>query len=419
MPSQANGAALGNQKVGERGLLDPRPRAWDLAAMLRRASFGLLLLSTACTRVPADVSDPDSNAAGPTAAEAAASDDPISSECKSAELMSCADSCSDSECMQWCAGQSCAATIVSLKSCMDEAERRLEVENPAPPLDYETFDDGEGGYTVPTAESLDRQAEWEATQEGSLAEHWAANCESTCAARVVAPSEGPSFCVDWRASYYAWTRISTPPPEPSKEQGLLGAVASMGMLGMMSIGSAMWLDGTLATRYEDRHVVALAQMVSHAGHGLADAESCVPNLDQNGREYFITLQLDKNGAVQATEVAENPSEGDCVANVVADALTLPVRVARDFPVLEVRVLVKPIANWGGFDHDQDYGFGSGDTEVYDWDDGEGLGGAGYGEGGGGASGWGYGGGGAVDLGGYGNGGGELDTVEMPEESETD
>lgn len=387
--------------------------------MLRRASFGLLLLSTACTRVPADVSDPDSDskAAEPIAAERAASEDPISSECKSAELMSCVDSCQDSECMQWCAGQSCAATIVSLKSCMDEAERRLEVENPVPPLDYETFDDGEGGYTMPTAEALDRQAEWEATQEGTLAEHWAANCESTCAARVVAPSEGPSFCEDWQTSYYAWTRISTPPPEPSKEQSLLGAVASMGTLGLLSIGSAMWLDGALAARYEDRHVVALAQMISHAGHGLADAESCVPNLDQNGREYFITLQLDKNGAVQATEVQENPSEGDCVANVVADALTLPVRVARDFPVLEVRVMVRPLANWGG-----GYGFGSGDTEIYDWGDVEGLGSVGHGEGedgGGGLSGWGYGGGGAVDLGLGGSGGSELDTVEMPEETETD
>jgi hypothetical protein len=316
--------------------------------------------------------------------------------------------------MQWCAGQSCAATIVSLKSCMDEAEQRLAVENPAPPLEYQTLDDGDGEpYTIPTAESLDRQAEWEATQDGTLAEHWAAKCESTCAARVVAPGEGPSFCEDWRASYYAWTRISTPPPEPSENQGLLGAVASMGMLGMMSIGSAMWLDGTLATRYEDRHVAALAQMVSHAGHGLTDAESCVPNLDQNGREYFITLQLDKNGAVQATEVQENPSEGDCVANVVADALTLPVRVAREFAVLEVRVMVKPIANWGG-----GYGFGSGDSELNDWGDVEGLGSVGHGEGGGG-SGWGYGGGGAIDLGVGGHGGGELDPVEMPEETDPD
>ena len=38
----------------------------------------------------------------------------------------------------------------------------------------------------------------------------------------------------------------------------------------------------------------------------------------------------------------DPDGGDCVANAVASALTLPVRVARDYPQLEVRVLVKPL-----------------------------------------------------------------------------
>ena len=85
--------------------------------MHRRVSFGLLLLASACARVPADVSSPNAEiAVTPTASEPQASAGPIASDCKGTELSICAGSCHDAACLEWCAGQSCVATIESLWS---------------------------------------------------------------------------------------------------------------------------------------------------------------------------------------------------------------------------------------------------------------------------------------------------------------
>jgi hypothetical protein len=387
--------------------------------MRRRVCFGLLLLSSACTRVPADVSSPEGEAtAASPSGKARASEEPISSDCKSAELITCTDSCHDSACLEWCAGESCVATIVSLESCMAEAEDRFAAEQPPPPVEYETITDDAGeSYNQPTGESVERQYEWEAAHDSALSEHWTTTCESTCSARVAAPSDdGPSFCADWSSSYYAWGRLTQPPPEP-KSFGLLN-MGAVSMFGALSFGSTIWLEGELA-QSADPHVSALMYMLSRAGRELQDAESCVPDLDQNGREFSLALQLDPNGAVRAADVRDEQSEtGDCVANVVASTLTLPVRVARDYPQLDVRVLVKPVPNFGGFDYGLE---GLGEADNYDWGD---IGNTAEETSGWGLRGSGAGGGGGYGGGGYGGGGGSIDVgdiepPEPPDESEGD
>jgi hypothetical protein len=249
--------------------------------LIRRAWLGLLLLASACTRAPAGTGLPEPP--------------PISSECKSAELSICVDSCRDAACLEWCAGESCAATITSLSSCIDEVVHR-----------------------------------------GETSEQWT-RCQPICSARVVPPAEGPSFCDDWRASYYAWMHFRQPPPArldpPSPE-----------VTDMLALGTSMQLVGELAQRRDDPHTAALIHMIDHGRWPLGDIESCVPELDARGREFFITLEIGARGAVQTTLVRGDSPGGECVANAVASALTLPVRVARDYPRLDVRVRVEPLPN---------------------------------------------------------------------------
>jgi hypothetical protein len=393
--------------------------------MLRRVSFGLLLLSSACTRVPADVSSPGTASASTPADGPYAEAEPIPGECKDAELTTCANSCSDAACLEWCAGESCVTTIASLLECMDEAEQRFAREHSAPEMEYETFTDEYGEtYNQPTAESLERQYEWENAHEGALADRWADACLPICQQRLSPNGEGESFCGDWRSSYYAWTHLSEPPPE--RAAGLLGMaqLSGLGMLGMLSLGTAIWLDGELAQRYDDPHAAALMQMVSRAGGQLEQAESCVPDLDAEGREFAIAVELDPNGAVVAAHARDDSSStGECVAGVLASALTLPLRLARDYPQLEVRVLVRPVPNFGGLSGFGDdgswdaYGEMMGDDYGYG-----GLGTSGMGAGGGGEDGGyndGYGtvgsggGGGGYGVGsGYGRGGGGTADIDL-------
>ena len=247
--------------------------------MTRRRALvgGLLVLAGACSRAPAGVTE----SAAP----------PIASECESTDLSMCVESCHDSACVEWCAGEACAATITSLFSCTEEALR-------------------------------------------VSAERWNEQCRPVCSAQVVPPTEGPSFCADWRASYFAMTRWNQPPP-PSTDD------ASPAMIGSISFATSMWLVGELSRRHDDPHAAALSDMIHSGGWPLGDIDSCIP-LDASGLEFFITLELEPNGTVKATDVRGDPDGGDCVANAVASALTLPVRVARDYPQLEVRVLVKPL-----------------------------------------------------------------------------
>lgn len=383
--------------------------------MRRRVSFGLLLLSSACTRVPADVSSPPTEVAAkaPAPVESRGDADPISSDCKSAELQTCAASCSDADCLEWCAGQSCATTIASLATCMEDVEQRFAAEHPAPQMDFETVTADDGmTYQQPTAESLEREYAWQDEHERALGEHWAERCEAECSRRLSPTDDdrSPFFCTDWRASYHAWARLTQPPPEP-EEFGLFNLSASVGMFGALSLGSSMWLEGELAQRYDDPHTAALMHMISRAGWHLGDAESCVPNLDPSGSEFSIVVDLDPNGAVRATQVRDDPSGGECVANVVASALTLPVRVARDYPTLEIRVLVKPTPSFGldglGIDYGGLSGSGLGDYGDYgDVGDGYGTVGSGSGSGGG----YGVGGGGSLDL-----GPGDLDPPQPPDD----
>jgi hypothetical protein len=345
--------------------------------MLRRVSpLGLLLLASACSRVPADVSSPgvaDSSTTTPTGERASA--EPIPGECRGAELSTCAVSCSDADCLEWCAGRACAATIASLWSCMDEAERRYAAEHPVPEADHETVTDEDGNsYLEPTEESLERQYEWAAARDLAMDEHWGASCQSICEAGLPFPEpDETTFCPDWRSTYASWARLSEPAPKDSRA-GILALASSAGMFGMLSIGTSVWLVGELAENYEDPHAAPLQGMVNRAGWELRDADSCVPDLDASGREFTIAVQLDDHGAVQATDVRDGETgAGQCVAEQLATAFHLPVRVARDYPQLEVRVWVRPEPDYGGL--------GTGfDTGIDTYDIG-GLGEAGWGYGG--------------------------------------
>lgn len=250
--------------------------------VLRRASFGLLLAG-ACTRAPADARSPG------TDVEASS----ISSECKSAELSLCVESCRDLACIEWCAGESCADTLTTVLSC---------------------------------------------TADVPAHERWIEACQPICSAQVVPPPVGPSFCDDWRTSYYAMARLSQP-LVPNAEASTDDA--SLATLDSIVFATSMWLVGEVARRYDDPHLPALEDMIHGGGWPLGDIESCVPDLDARGREFFIALELDLEGAARATHVRGDPTGGGCVADAVASALTLPARVARDYPQIEVRVLVKP------------------------------------------------------------------------------
>lgn len=356
----------------------------------RVASLVLPLLLGACTRVPAEVSTPSPEPPAPAPTGHAVAVEPIPEACNGDELATCAASCSDSACLEWCGGRSCATTLIGLWSCMDEAERRFAAEHPRPMVDLEDVTDEQGiTYQQPTAESLEREYDWQDAYTAAIDQRWAETCRTECTEQL---ADSP-FCDDWLSSYHSWARLSQPPPEPSSF-GLLSMSASFGVLGSLSIGTAASLTGPLAESIEDPHVAALAYMVSRVGWQLGQADGCVTDLPESGREFMVAVELDQRGSVIAAELPDDPgAEGECVANLLADALVLPIRVAREFPQIEVRVQVKPLPDlgWGdlglqgaeGWYLDEDYG---------------GLGIGGGGSGGGAAIGGGGGGGGTIDLG---------------------
>jgi hypothetical protein len=374
--------------------------------MLRRVSpIVLLLLAGACTRVPSDVSSPEArDGSTPAAFGERASVEPIPSECSGTELTTCAASCSFADCLEWCAGESCAATIASLWSCMDEAEREFAAEHPAPEVEYTTETDEYGtSYSHPTFESSERLYEWEAAHDSMLDERWAGSCQKTCATGVASiDAEVAPFCLDWRSTYGSWAQLSEPAPVKDEKAGILGMAMSAGILGSMSFGTSVSLSG--ADQYhDDPYGYELVGVVHHAGEQLRGAENCVADLDANGREFMYTVEFDQNGRVSDTHLRDGESSaGACVAQQLADTFQLPIRVAREYSQFDVHVWVRPVPNWGTIDtgfggtDDYDYDYGLGNPWGDESESGTGYGNVGSGQGGGGA-GWGYGGGGAPDL----------------------
>jgi hypothetical protein len=299
--------------------------------MLRRASWiAILLLTSACTQVPTDVSIP--TAAEPTPSGPSANVEPSSKECKNAELSACADSCWDADCLAWCAGESCAAVIASLWSCMGEAERRFAAEHPKPAVEPE------------------RQSAWKAAREDAMYEHWDGSCHASCEDRVLA-SEGEGvvqFCADWPSTYGSWPRLSQPAPEHEGEFHLEEIPPE-------EKGTSVWLTGPLAENRTDRRIAALRLLVDRAGSQLQEAEHCVPDLSEYGSEFRLVVQFDASGAVQAAHVQEaQDGGGECVAKQLAAVLRLPIRVARDYPQLEVGVDVRPSPDVGEDGDDDGY-----------------------------------------------------------------
>lgn len=337
----------------------------------QRLAVGLLLTLGACTRVPADVSTPSSSDPGPRSSAEAI--DPLSPECHAHELKICADSCKDGECLEWCGGQSCVDALTKLWSCMDEAERRFVVEHPEPPMVFDTWTDAHGEtYSEPTAESIERQLAWDDTYYQMLEDHWTQTCERTCAERLVADESG-GFCQDWQLSYFSWRHL-TQPPTPQRMFADPSFDASLGLWGALGLGTTAALSGELASRRDDPRIRALAAMIRSQGMQLGSAEACVPGVTDAGREFVIAVELDSRGAVIGTELADRANAEDaCLANLLASTFTLPRRVAREFPRLDVHVIVKPRSHGlGGLDGWglEDWGLDSGDMG--------GLGGAGRG-----------------------------------------
>lgn len=381
--------------------------------MLHRLSLGCLLLVTACARVPADVSSPSSEES-PTPPAATAEQQrvdvgPIASDCDGGELSTCSASCFDSECLEWCAGESCVATLASLQSCMNEAEQAFAAANPVPQMQFETVTTDDGvSYQQPTDDSYMREFEWQAAHERAVEQRWSDTCEQLCTTRLPASDDDerdPShFCSDWRLSYGGWAQLTQPPPEQSAF-GLLSMSmgTSMGLFGMFS-ETSISLAGELAKSADDPHTAALIRMISRTGWELRNAARCVPDLDENGREFALAIELDLQGAVQATHVHDDPLGGECVASLVASVLHLPVRVARAYPAFEVRVVVREVPDFGGALGIDDSGIGWGALGDYDS---IGMGaeasGEGYGSMGGGRMG-----GGGMSGGGMGGGGGSID-----------
>ncbi|MFO7567912.1 MAG: hypothetical protein R6X02_35050 [Enhygromyxa sp.] len=378
----------------------------------RLASLGLLVLLGSCTRVPADVSSPTSNPPAETPTKTAAesaTNEAIPQHCVGSELDLCARSCHDSACLEWCAGQSCATTLASLWSCMRVAEERFIAERPYPELESVELTDEQGEtYRIPSEESYQQQDAWHLDLEDTLDERWRASCEATCLESL---AEGPSdrgFCADWDATFHTWKQVSKPPPEQDAMLGLLGG-GGYASLGLLLPGTVIQL-GAVPSGGNDPRLSTLANLVGRASVKLDDAARCVPGVDQNGSEFGYELELDASGRVGAARLIDGPlDQGECVGEMLAGALQLPIRVAREYPRFELRVLVRPTPDWGigGLTGIGDWSgvedsFG-GSLEGLEGIEGIGTGGGGYGEMGLGGGGDGGGGGGGSGMGTIGGG----------------
>lgn len=236
---------------------------------------------------------------------------------------------------------------------MGAAEDRVAQELPQPKIEYETHNDGDGGYPAPTAASYDQQEAWALAREQIFAERWSTSCAASCSASLEPkPAADADFCEDWTRHYPRWARLSAPskPGEQAFTPEFLGHDAELlSAMAAMTWGTTTRLIGA-ADSAPGPQARALQSMIADAGAAMLGAESCVPGLSESGQPFVIALELGPQGKVQAAKVREgSASAGDCVAKQLARALVLPARVAREFPLLEVGVHVRKPIGAGGLD----------------------------------------------------------------------
>jgi hypothetical protein len=108
------------------------------------------------------------------------------------------------------------------------------------------------------------------------------------------------------------------------------------------------------------HARVLDALIGLANSKIRDIEQCVPDLGDETREFIAELRIDPGGSVAAAAVQGGPATTtECVAAKLSSIVTLPVRVAREFSRVDLRVEVRPSpfgsgvldggALWGGDD----------------------------------------------------------------------
>jgi hypothetical protein len=327
----------------------------------RRLPVASLLFAGACAQVPADVSVPSPTRAH-IPAQARAPVTALPDACVDAEAQQCASACSDAECLAWCGGEQCVTALASLHACMDETEQEFARSHPMPGMESEVVEiDGEQ-IEQATAESMDAYFAWEDARNEVLDRRWAERCEQTCVA-ALAPSENGAtigFCRNWRDEYTQWGRLVAAPGEPRTAAIM---ATSTGLFG--SFGTVMTVAGELGQQH-DAPAIALRRLVARGNLGLASAGECVPGLQDGSREFTVHVALGDDSVV-ATAVGNEESADTlrCIERRVETALTLPIRVAREYPTLELRVRV--MAAFGGLlDSETLRGFDSGPFGAPDY-----------------------------------------------------
>jgi hypothetical protein len=294
----------------------------------------------ACARVPADT--PKTDAPGTTPEPAvghAKQDPPIPSECVADELKACSRACWDRACLDWCAGEACVTTVVELHACMGDVEGEFFATNPKPELEFELASGEYGDYDRPTAASTARQSEWSRARFATIEGRWDSTCRAVCVEHLGDDGSVTSvhYCADW-IHYYEWPWLIEPPkprPEPHDDTKALVAVDETPTL---KEGSSV----SLAELPSHPYAHVLDALIWQADSKLRGIEKCVPDLGDETREFIAELRIDPGGSVAAAAVQGGPdSTTHCVSVKLSSAVTLPVRVAREFSRVDLRVEIRP------------------------------------------------------------------------------
>jgi hypothetical protein len=345
----------------------------------------------ACARVPADVSKTAApETSGPAAGHAKQDAPPIPSECVGTELSACADVCRDRTCLDWCAGEACVTTVVELHACMGDVEGEFYATNPMPELEFETASDHYGDYERPTMASMDRQFEWEDARFAAIDGRWSSSCQATCVSHLGEDSGRSGYCANW-TDYHHWPRLVEPPrprPQPRDDAMAVAAFDDTATLGMLSALAVFGSSMSVAELPSHPHAQAFKALIGLASSKLFGIEQCVPDLGDETREFIAELRVDPGGSVADVAVqGGSATTAECIAAKLASVVTLPVRVAREFPRFNLRVEVRPSPfGTGVLDSMMDGGalggdvLWGGDLDGAVWG-GEGIGGASVGGGG--------------------------------------
>lgn len=279
---------------------------------LAALGFAAALLG-ACASTPAD-RQPTS--AAKTAKQPTPVKAPVASDgCDAFEADLCVAACIDSNCMEWCAGETCVPAFAETAAC----GRQIEADVAA------------AVGPQPSGEEDAALEAWENALESGVWDGWNSTCRDACTARFDGPTAA-ELCDHDVDRVEQWTQVATP-----------GSFGSTGVAdgALSSVGESTHPnEARLANEQtaELEHPLQLALMVVHQS-GALDLTAC---LQADGQaKARVDVSFDPDGSVSRATAQQPGPVTDCLAGKLELNLRLPRRVAAETGTLTIDLVAAP------------------------------------------------------------------------------